>query len=151
MKEQLDYTLNAFYTQWRHVANIIKTAQHQYYKEIIQENHNDYKAIYNIANSLLFRKSESPIPDVRPVLLLAEGFNKFFHAKIAKIMNSFKPNQKTQNPNKLIEDGFQTELRMGTLTLVSYMDVINMVKSVAPKSCDLDLIPTEILKTTLMH
>ena len=57
LKEQSEYTLNAFYTQWRHVANIIKTKQHQYYKEIIQENCNGYKAIYNIANSLLFRKS----------------------------------------------------------------------------------------------
>ena len=29
---------------------------------------------------------------------------------------------------------------------MSYMDVINMVKSVPPKSCDLGLIPTKILK-----
>ena len=110
---------------------------------MIQENCNDYKAIYNIANSLLFRKSESPIPDVRPLSLLAEGFNEFFHAKIAKIMDRLKLNQQTQNPNKFIEDGYQTELRIGTLTPVSYMDVINMVKSIPPKSCDLDPIPTK--------
>ena len=146
LKEQSEYTLNAFYTQWRHVANIIKTAQCQYYKEIIQENHNDYKAIYNIANSLLFRKSESPIPDIKPLSLLVEEFNEFFHAKIVKIMERLKLNQKTHNPNKLTEDGYQTELRIGTLTSVSYMDVINMVKSVQPKSCDLDSIPTKILK-----
>ena len=91
LKEQSEYTLNAFYTQWRHVANIIKTAQHQYYKEIIHCN--DYKAIYNIANSLLFRKSESPIPDFKPLSLLVEGFNEFFHAKIAKFMDRFKLNK----------------------------------------------------------
>ena len=45
LKEQPEYKWDAFYTQQRHVANIIKTAQRQYYKEIIQENHNDYKAI----------------------------------------------------------------------------------------------------------
>ena len=69
-------------------------------------------------------------------------------------MDRFKLNQKTHNPNRLIEDGFQTELRMGILTLVSYMDVINMVKSVPLKSCDLDPIPTKILKNhidTLAH
>ena len=32
------------------------------------------------------------------------------------------------------------------MTPVSYMDVINMVKFVPPKSCDLDPIPTKILK-----
>ena len=94
----------------------------------------------------MFRKSESPIPDIKPLSLLVEGFNKFLHAKIAKIMDRLKLNQKTHNPNKLIEDGYQTELRIGTLTPVSYMDVINMVKSVPPKSCDLDPIPTKILK-----
>ena len=61
-------------------------------------------------------------------------------------MDRLKLNQKTQNPNKFIEGGYQTELRLGTLTLVSYMDVINMVKSIPPKSCDLDPIPTRILK-----
>ena len=78
--------------------------------------------------------------------LLAEGFNEFFHAKIAKIMDRLKLIQKTQNPNKFIEDVYQTELRIGTLTLVSYIDVINIVKSIPPKSCDLDSIPTKILK-----
>ena len=57
-------------------------------------------------------------------------------------MDRLKLNKKMQNPNKFIEDGYQTELRLGTLTLVSYMDVINMVKSIPPKSCDLDPIPT---------
>ena len=61
-------------------------------------------------------------------------------------MDRLKLNQKTENPNKFIEDGYQTELTLGTLTPVSYMDVINMVKSIPPKSCDLDPIPTKILK-----
>ena len=61
-------------------------------------------------------------------------------------MYRLKLNQQTHNPNKLIEDGYQTELRIGTLTPVSYMDMINMVQSVPPKPCDLDPIPTKILK-----
>ena len=50
LKDQSEYSLNALYIQHRQVENIIKTAQCQYYKEIIHENCNDYKAIYNIAN-----------------------------------------------------------------------------------------------------
>ena len=128
LKDQSEYSLNAFYIQCRHVANIIKTAQCQYYKERIHENHNDYKAIYNIANSLLFRKSESLVPDIKPVLLLVEGFNEFFYTKIVKIMDKLKLNALTHTPNKFIEDEYQTEMKMGILTPVSYMDVINMVK-----------------------
>ena len=52
LKDQSEYSLNAFYVQHRHIANISKTAQCNYYEEIIDGNCNDYKAIYNIANSL---------------------------------------------------------------------------------------------------
>ena len=33
LKDQSEYSLNAFYIQHRHVANIINTAQHQYYRK----------------------------------------------------------------------------------------------------------------------
>ena len=56
LEDQSEYSWNTFYVQCRHVANIIKMAQWNYYKELIHENHNDYNAIFNIANSLLFRK-----------------------------------------------------------------------------------------------
>ena len=138
--------MNVFYIQCGHVANIIKTAQHPYYKKIIHENCNDYKAIYKIVNSLLFRKSDSPMPDIKPLSLLAEGFNEFFYTKIANIIDKLKLNVPTHNPNKFIEDEYKTEKRIGILVPVSHMDVINMVKSVPPKSCKLDPIPTKILK-----
>ena len=97
LKDQAEYSLNAFYVQCRHIANFIKTAQHSYYKEIIHESHIDYKAIFSIANSLLFRKSDSPMPDIKPLSTLAEGFNEFFYIKITKIMDKFKLNVYTQN------------------------------------------------------
>ena len=52
----------------------------------------------------------------------------------------------THNTNKFIEDKYQTEMKIGILMPVSYMDVINMVKSVPPKFCECDPIPTKILK-----
>ena len=104
LKDQSEYSLNAFYVQHRHIANIIKTAKCNYYKEIIHENHNDYKAIYSFANSLLFRKSDSPMPDIKPLSILAECFNEFFYIKIAKIMDNLKLNVSTHNHNKFIED-----------------------------------------------
>ena len=88
--------------QCRHVANIIKMAQLNYYKEIIHEKHNNCKAIFNIANSLLFRKTDSPIPHIKPLSAPAEGFSEFFYTKIAKIMDKLKLNVSTQNPSKYI-------------------------------------------------
>ena len=86
------------------------------------------------------------MPDIKPLSTLAEGFNEFFYIKIAKIMDKFKPNVSTWNPNKYIEDEYQTDKRIGVLAPVSHMNVINMVKSVPPKSCELDTKPMKILK-----
>ena len=61
-------------------------------------------------------------------------------------MDKFKLNVSTQNPSKYIEDEYQTEKRIGILMPVSHMDVINMVKSIPLKSCELDPIPMKILK-----
>ena len=86
------------------------------------------------------------MPDIKPLSLLAEGFNEFIYTKIAKIIDKLKLNVPTHNPNKYIKDEYQTEKRVGILVPVSHMDVINMVKSVLPESCELDPIPTKILK-----
>ena len=63
-----------------------RTAQQNYLKGKIEENKNDYKAIFNIANSLLFRKQESPLPDTTPLSALAKDFSEFFEGKIDRIM-----------------------------------------------------------------
>ena len=86
------------------------------------------------------------MPDIKPLSILAKGFNEFFYIKIAKIMDKLKLNVSTHNHNKCIEDEYQTEKRIGILMPVSHMDVINMVKSVPPKSCELNPIPMKILK-----
>ena len=53
---------------------------------MIEENKKDYKAIFNIANSLLFRKQDSPLPEIHPLSVLAEDFSEFFEGKFDKIM-----------------------------------------------------------------
>ena len=45
-----------------------------------------------------------------------------------------------------MEEEYQTDKQMGIFMLVSHMDVIQMVKAVPPKSCELDPIPKKILK-----
>ena len=85
--EQMEYAWRAFYNQRRFVANIVKTAQMSYYKNIISENMHDFKAIYKIINSLLFRKQEAKLPPITPPAKLVENFSEFFDGKIAKIMH----------------------------------------------------------------
>ena len=146
LQDQSEYSRNTFYVQHRHLASIIKTTQWNYYKEIIHENYNDYKAIFNITNSLLFRKTYSPMPNIKPLSALAEGFSEFFCTKIAKIMDKLKLNVSTQNSSKYIEEEHQTDMPMHIFMPVFHTDVTKMVTSVPPKSCKLDPMPMKILK-----
>ena len=38
----MEYNYMAFYYQRRHVANIIQTAQRNYYQQLLEENKNDF-------------------------------------------------------------------------------------------------------------
>ena len=90
------------------MANIIKEAQCNHYKQIIKEHKHDYKTIFNIANGLLFRKQESVLLLTRPISVLAENFSEFFQTKIDNIIE--KLHEKATNlDSKYIETNFQTD------------------------------------------
>ena len=72
------------------MANIIKEAQCNHYKQIIKEHKHGYKAIFSIANGLLFRKQESALPLTRPISVLAEDFSEFFQTKIDNIIEKLQ-------------------------------------------------------------
>ena len=92
IREKTPQAWKDFYTQCRQVANIIKEAQWNQYKQIIKEHKYDYKTIFNIANGILFRKQESALPPTVSISVLAENFSEFFQTKIDNITENFKIN-----------------------------------------------------------
>ena len=134
IRDQLEYSWRAFYNQCRYVSNIIKTAQQNYLKGKIEENKNDYKAIFNIANCLLFRKPDSPLPDTTPLSALTEDFSEFFEGKIDRIMLDLKTKHRSipiDLYQQFIEDEFKTAYRMSNFIPVSN-DEINDIIKIAP-------------------
>ena len=114
MRDQSEYSWRAFYNQHRYVSNIIKTAQQNYLNGKIEENKNDYKAIFNIANSLLFRKQDSTLPDTTLLSVLAEDFSEFFEGRIDRIMLDLETKCRSipiDLYQEFIEDEFKTTYR----------------------------------------
>ena len=142
--EQTEYAWRAFYNQRRFVANIIKTAQMSYYKNIISENKHDFKAIYKIVNSLLFRKQEAKLPLITPAKLV-ENFSEFFDGKIAKIMHHLHETI-DDDPDRYMykEETFQAEMRLKKCSHVFYTDIKELVATTPNKSCKLVPIPTAL-------
>ena len=88
LQDQSYYSFMAFYYQRRHVANINQQAKREYYSTILEENRYNVKAVFTIANKLLFRKEPLPLPPTNDKQKLANEFNEFFSKKVQSIMDN---------------------------------------------------------------
>ena len=133
------------------LANLTKTAQRNYYRKQIAEHKHNFKTIYKIANELLFRKQESPLPSITPATALADGFSDFFTRKIDKIMSHLKTQLVVNkiNPEEKNETTFCTDKRFKSFMLIFHCNIESLMKSNSSKSCELDPIPTKLLKTNI--
>ena len=110
------------------------------------ENKNDYKQIYNIANSLLFRNEPSPIPPTNNLTELAEGFNSYFRDKIDKILINLKPTDASQMDSEYIESEYLTDIHLTKFSHIQVEDMTKMINTAPSKHCILDPIPTQLLR-----
>ena len=140
-----EYNFNAFYQQSRFVSNIIKTTQRTYYTEKLADNKTDFKWIFEISNKLLYKNEPLLLPPSDNKKNLADQFNKFFITKIDKIMDGLVPTTSHLINNDYIEDKFETNKRLHEFRPLTLEETIKLVKSAAPKSCELNPIPTIIL------
>ena len=88
INSQLENSYIAFYNQRKHVANIITTAEKDYFKEKLLECKTDYKEIFRLTNKMLSRNEPLPLPPTTDIKALTEGFKESFLNKIETIMNT---------------------------------------------------------------
>ncbi|XP_077985142.1 uncharacterized protein LOC144439783 [Glandiceps talaboti] len=129
------------------VNQLIHSAKINYYRHIIQENGNNQKALFNVVNKLLHKSKEMQLPSHTSTEEIAERFSNFFVDKIKTIRvnlqnqacGNYTTNQSTNDAStKLVifEPTNEDELR-------------KIITRSPNKSCNLDPIPTSILKQVL--
>ena len=145
LKDPTDYNYMAYY-QYRHVANLTKTAKCKYYHDKITEHKYDNRAIYTIVNALLFRKEPTPLPDWENPKELAEGFSKLYMVKIANIMQVLKSSSETTSGHSYVETDYATDQRLYIFSPVFMDEIIQLIKESPSKYCELDPLPTDLIK-----
>ena len=86
-----------------------------------------------------------PLPPNNSDLQLAMDFNKFFFDKINEIMVGLNTSTVKANTNYL-EDGCETQHRFNTFQTLNDDEVLRIINKSATKSCELDALPTHLLK-----
>ena len=139
-----------FYRQRRKVHNLMDMAERIFYRNKLQDNRNDFKAIYCICNGLLGCTRDLPLSPCESKQELANRFANFFSSKIKKIHSILDETNKS-----LVEGGLQvpsekqTDHRLECFARVSENEVTSLINKSPNKACELDPIPTNLLKQVL--
>ena len=129
---------------------IIKKRKNEYYHLLFTEKASNPKEVFNITNALLARNNISPLPECSSFTELANDFNKFFVDKITVIrdniinthFNGIKPTPvEPVNESNISEmNSFQSFLER---------DVKKRIRKLPSKTCELDPMPTTLLKSMI--
>ena len=120
----------------------LKWARKEFVSESVLECNRDNKKLYKLASSLMGMKKENQLPEYDSKEELANQFAEFFIAKIQTIRDKLDDlpvyDLKDSSPPKL-----------SSLEPLTNEEVRQIVKEMPMKYCDLDAVPTSIIKEAL--
>ena len=120
-------------------------------KKLIEHKHN-YNHVFNICNNLLGRNPDLPLTPCKLNQELADSFNYFFTDKISRIRNNIKDiNADTSAETMDMTKDLQLSKLFKLFIPMDYSGMIKTVKDTPSKSCEMDLIPTEILREIILQ
>ncbi len=115
----------------------------EYYTNLIQNNSADPKNLFKVINKALHKKEDTPFPPGMSDEELANDFNKFFDGKIQTIRDNL---DNTQNDVTPIPESPKYTQQLSEFRILSTDEVKKLITTSASKHCDLDPIPTWLLK-----
>ena len=87
-----------------------------------------------------------PLPPAEDPITQANEFNDFFVGKIEKIMQDVAPSSMTITLDEYLELTYETTNRLTNFKTISDQDILSIINRAPPKSCELDPMPTTLLK-----
>jgi hypothetical protein len=122
-----------------------------YYRQIFESCKDNFKELFHQANKLLFRKQQSPLPQAIDNNKLAQNFNEFFIKKVEKIIDYLGTLPTEESDSMFIESEFLTKSKFSEFKSLCENDVELLIQCLANKSCELDPLPTKLLKGNMHH
>ncbi len=130
-----------FSKQIHQCNRLMSKSKKAYYSRIIDDHSSNPRSLWKAFNRLLFRQPKRLLPESTSLANLAEGFGTFFADKISRIRSSFTV------PHVSCPPQLPVPVTLSSFPLVSDSEVRKLIESAPVKSCDLDPIPTQLLKS----
>ena len=125
-------------------------AERSFFWEALADNRTNFKKIFNICNTILGRNINLPLPPSDSNTTLANNFKNYFHEKNGNIYSSLL------QQNQAIPETYGVEVHPSPVPPsfmefkpISSSDLERYVMASPAISCELDPIPTSLLKKIL--
>ena len=126
-------------------ASLINTTRNQYYSKKLEDCKGDSKKTYSIVNKLLDReKVSSSLPSATTPLDIANNFKTFFKDKVETIYQKIETGRSAVCQPSLSSKSYTSSI-FAKFESVSDSDLVQIIKDMPSKYCDLDPLPTKIL------
>ncbi|XP_041481800.1 uncharacterized protein LOC121428971 [Lytechinus variegatus] len=120
------------------VNSMLMMAKRSHYVGLVDDCGSDSRKLFSLANRLLNRKKSTPLPRHTDSHVMAETFIQFFQAKVRTICDTLHPDESCPQPF--------TATLLETLHPTNPDEIQSILRKIPPKSCQLDPIPTILLK-----
>ena len=124
---------------------MMSDARRRYYADCINETSENPRTLWKTINNILHRTQSSSIPAFLDIKSLSESFSKFFIDKIEKIRMNFT----NDVHNTPVIESPTVKSRTTRFEPATADEVRKLIINSPSKTCDLDPIPTELLKSCL--
>lgn len=141
-KTGLSVHRDIFMTRREEVNNLIQQSKSDFYQNKISECQGNTKELFKVVNTLL-GKSKAPALPSRPVAQLVEDFSTFFITKVKDIKASINP---LSSSTPLLQQHYQVQSNLTDLVPASSDEIQRLISASPSKQCDLDPLPTKLLK-----
>ena len=126
------------------VIQLMEKAKTDFYSSAVDQCSSNMKALYRLINKLLHRKGDPIVPTSSSDEDLAESFSSYFFDKILRIRNDLEPYVRQSADNH--DSTSSGESHLTDFSPVSIEEVRKLIMDSPSKSCDLDPLPTWLLK-----
>ncbi len=123
---------------------LITDTRAKYYSRLIEDCGSDQKALFKVINTLFQKDCNTQFPESESMDILAEEFSDFFITKIQRIRNKLDSlSVHTGHIDTVCQS------RLDCFKALTEEDVRKLIQKSPCKSCDLDPMPTELLRKCL--
>jgi hypothetical protein len=128
------------------VVRMCEKAKQDYFISLIKDNNGSQNNLFKVSNKLFGKQSQTPLPLHENPLHLSEKFSEYFCEKIRKIRQSINTGNKTDTSE--IQVDIPSD-QMSQLMPVSAEEIEKLIHKSSNAQCELDPIPTILVKECL--